>query len=145
MFFPELVYKYEDESKAQVTDTYELECLNDNLDTSGEINGTFFATRGTVDTELYYYYMYQSDSGLKTDKIKADDTYITAIGKSEKPYVEKCSVHLDQDKLTWYGRWLTWYGFGFKLNVENTEPKLAYNKLYISEDCITSDYTIDLK
>lgn len=142
---PSMIYEYKDDGKEKLASTVEIECLNDNLDTDGQIRGNVFVTTGYVDTELYYYYMYQTDKGLQTEKIRAKDTYVNIISDSEKPYIEKYAVELDKNTLTLYGRMFTWYGFGIEMNTDDFEPEASYYKLYVYEDSITSNYTIDLK
>lgn len=145
IIIPSMIYEYKDDNKEKLASTVEIECLNDNLDTEGKITGNIFVTTGYVNTEQYYYYMYETDKGLQTEKIRAKDTYVNVISNSEKPYIEKYAVELDKDTPTLFGRMFTWWGLGIEMNTDDFEPKTSYYKLYVYEDSITSDYTIDLK
>lgn len=89
--------------------------------------------------------MYETDNGLKTEKIRAKDTYVNIINGSKKPYIEKYAKELDKDSLTFIGRMFTWYGLGIEMNTDDFVPETSFYKLYVYEDSITSDYTIDLK
>lgn len=142
---PSKIYEYKDDGKEKLASTVEIECLNDNLDTEGKIAGNIFVTTGYVNTEQYYYYMYETDKGLQTEKIRAKDTYVNVISDSEKPYIEKYVLELDKDTPTLFGRMFTWWGFGIEMNTDDFEPKTSYYKLYVYDDSITSNYTIDLK
>lgn len=132
--------------KAELAQTIEIECLNDNLDTTGKISGNIFSVKGYEKTEQYYYYMYDvSGKGKTTDKIPAEITYTNtdSLTDGQKPYIEKY-VYKPIDEEPFYIRFITWHGLGIPFNTDNIE-KVAYYKLYVYEDSITSDYVIDLK
>lgn len=132
--------------KAELAQTIEIECLNDNLNTTGKISGNIFSVKGYEKTEQYYYYMYDvSGKGKTTDKIPAEITYINtdSLTDGQKPYIEKY-VYKPIDEEPSYIRFITWHGLGIPFNTDNIE-KVAYYKLYVYEDSITSDYVIDLK
>ena len=132
--------------KAELAQTIEIGCQNDNLDTTGKISGNIFSVKGYEKTEQYYYYMYDvSGKGKTTDKIPAEITYTNtdSLTDGQKPYIEKY-VYKPIDEEPFYIRFITWHGLGIPFNTDNIE-KVAYYKLYVYEDSITSDYVIDLK
>lgn len=137
--------------KAELAQTIEIECLNDNLNTTGKISGNIFSVKGYEKTEQYYYYIYDvSGKGKTTGKIPADITYVNTDSLTDekkpyekKPYIEKYVYKPIDEELSCI-RLITWHGLGIPFNTDNIE-KVAYYKLYVYEDSITSDYVIDLK
>lgn len=152
IFLSLLIPPYESgySDKETLYSTLEIECLNDNLDTEGSIRGFYFITTGYENTEQYYYYMYKTDKGLKTSKLKASDTYVNIITNDEKPRIEQYvyKSEIKDDEISAFANLFTWYGFGIpapKPNYEEPKVKTAYYKLYVPEGSITSSYTIDLE
>lgn len=131
---------YEFTDKAILKDMTEIKCLNDNLDTEGRITGNIFITSGTIENNQYYYYMHKTDNGLKADKIAADDTYVVEIDTNkETPRVESYVYEGKVNETLMF--WLT-YQWGGDYD---TKYIFAYYKLYVPENSITSEYSIDLK
>lgn len=114
-------YKCEN-SEWGVTDkpyaTEKIISLNDNNLT----NCKFYLRRGYVEEDLYYQYMVQlNDGGLVANKVKSSNA----------------TLYYDTDnyRVEWYTKtkkWLYW------------KIKKTYNKIYIPEESITDDYSVDL-
>ena len=58
--------------KYETINTTEIIALKDNFNGSG----SWFLGSGHYDNDLYYFYMTETDKGLKPDKIKVSDCYI---------------------------------------------------------------------
>ena len=97
--------------------------LNDNQNLSGR----FYITGGYVNEELYYYYAVDSTFGYKTEKVKADSSYIKYT--DEKPHIETYVADFANDST---------YLWGFPI----CGTKYI---IYCPDGTITSEFNIDLE
>lgn len=67
--------------------SFNINSLNDNLVTSGEIHGSIFGVRGSIDGEISYFFSRTTDKGETIGHISAEDSYIKYDDKS-KPHIE---------------------------------------------------------
>ena len=113
------------------TETKPIYALQDNITTTGSVSGGIFYTSGYVDSELSYFYLTSTDSGLKSEHIPVDTTYIKT---SDNPRLE---ITYTNYELSWIGKILF-----FPLDANYTE--FQDYTLYIPEDSITNSISIDL-
>ena len=106
--------------------------LQDNITTSGEIRGEIFYTTGYIDSELSYFYLTSTDSGLKSEHIPADSAYIKT---SDTPRLE----------ITYSNYELSWIGKLLFFPIEANHTKIQNYTLYIPEESITNSFSIDLE
>jgi hypothetical protein len=66
----------------------ELVALKDNF----QVEGTAFLFSSTVNDELKYTYIYETDMGMTTKSLKANGCYIKYIDDNETPYIQKWTV-----------------------------------------------------
>lgn len=66
----------------------ELIALKDNFQTEGAT----FLFSATIDDELKYTYVYETDMGITIESLKADECYIKYIDGNETPYIQKWVV-----------------------------------------------------
>lgn len=66
----------------------ELIALKDNFQAEGNI----FLLSSTIDDELKYTYIYETDMGMTIKSLKASDCYIKYINDNETPYIQKWIV-----------------------------------------------------
>lgn len=67
--------------------SFNINSLNDNLVTSGEIHGSIFGVRGSIDGEISYFFSRTTDKGEIIGHIPAENSYIKYDDKS-KPHIE---------------------------------------------------------
>ena len=113
-------------------ETKPIYALQDNITTNGSISGGIFYTGGYVDSELSYFYLTSTDSGLKSEHIPADSTYIKT---SDTPRLE---ITYSNYELSWIGKILF-----FPIEANHTE--FQNYTLYIPEESITNSISIDLE
>lgn len=114
------------------TETKPIYALQDNITTSGSISGGIFYTSGYIDSEFFYFYLTSTDSGLKSEHIPADTTYIKI---SDNPRLETTYTNYE---FSWIGKILF---FPLRPNY----PKFQNYTLYIPEDSITNSISVDLE
>lgn len=114
------------------TETKPIYALQDNITTTGSVSGGIFYTTGYIDSELSYFYLTSTDSGLKSEHIPADLTYIKT---SDTPRLE---ITYTNYELSWIGKILF-----FPLDVNYTA--FQNYTLYIPEDSITNSISINLE
>ena len=66
----------------------ELIALKDNF----QVEGIAFLFSSTIDDELRYTYIYETDMGMTTQTLKANTCYIKYINDDETPYIQKWNV-----------------------------------------------------
>ena len=66
----------------------ELIALKDNF----QVEGNVFLFSSTVNDELKYTYIYETDMGMTVKSLDADTCYIKYIGDNETPYIQKWIV-----------------------------------------------------
>lgn len=97
--------------------------LNDNNMVEGKITGGRYAIRGYIGETLYYQYMVQlNNGGYVANKVKANETIL---------YYSK-----DNYRVEWYKKKKKWLYF---------EEEEIYHKIFIPEDSIADEYSIDLE
>lgn len=105
-----------------VSDT-KIVALKDNQN----VSGNFYIMGGYVDEDLYYYYATETQFGYKTEKVKADNTYIKYT--DGETHIEKYEPKFVNDFV---------YLFGLPLN-------LSRYIVYCPENTIANDFRIDLE
>ena len=70
--FGSLIISSNADVKYEMVSDTKIIALKDNQN----ISGSFYIMGGYVDEDLYYYYATETEFGYKTEKIKADNTYI---------------------------------------------------------------------
>lgn len=129
---------------------FKIENMQDNRDINGKISGNLFYTKGQENTEYYYYFMKWEDDCLIPDKVKASDTKIKDISEGEIPHIEEYVYYEETENSNSETEifWFTFSGIVDELLKSKTkEPsyKLAYYKLYVPLDDVSSEYHIDLQ
>lgn len=114
------------------TETKPIYALQDNITTSGSISGGIFYTTGYIDSDLSYFYLTSTDSGLKSEHIPADTTYIKT---SDNPRLE----------ITYTNYEFSWIGKILFFPLDGNYTAFQNYTLYIPEDSITNSISIDLK
>lgn len=98
--------------------TEHIVALSDN----NMISGKFYIRSGYIDENLYYQYLVKLNSGgFVANKVKASNTTLF--------------YDTDNYRVEWYTRTKKWLYF---------EKKENYVKIYIPEDSISSDFSVDL-
>jgi hypothetical protein len=105
-----------------VSDT-KIVALKDNQN----VSGNFYIMGGYVDEDLYYYYATETQFGHKTEKVKADNTYIKYT--DGETHIEKYEPKFVNDYV---------YLFGLPMN-------LSRYIVYCPENTIANDFRIDLE
>lgn len=105
-----------------VSDT-KIVALKDNQN----VSGNFYIMGGYVDEDLYYYYATETQFGYKTEKVKADNTYIKYT--DGETHIEKYEPKFVNDYV---------YLFGLPMN-------LSKYIVYCPENTIVNDFRIDLE
>jgi hypothetical protein len=105
-----------------VSDT-KIVALKDNQN----VSGNFYIMGGYVDEDLYYYYATETQFGYKTEKVKADNTYIKYT--DGETHIEKYEPKFVNDYV---------YLFGLPMN-------LSRYIVYCPENTIANDFRIDLE
>ena len=113
-------------------ETKPIYALQDNITTNGSISGGIFYTSGYIDSELSYFYLTSTDSGLKSEHIPADTTYIKT---SDNPRLE----------ITYANYVLSWIGKILFFPIETNHLEFQNYTLYIPEDSITNSISINLE
>ena len=114
------------------TETKPIYALQDNITTTGSISGGIFYTTGYIDSELSYFYLTSTDSGLKSEHIPADTTYIKI---SDNPRLE----------ITYANYELSWIGKILFFPIDTSDTAFQNYTLYIPEESITNSFSIDLE
>lgn len=91
------------------------------------VSGNFYIMGGYVDEDLYYYYATETQFGYKTEKVKADNTYIKYT--DGETHIEKYEPKFVNDYV---------YLFGLPMN-------LSRYIVYCPENTIANDFRIDLE
>lgn len=103
----------------------ELVALKDNF----QVEGSAFLLSSVVNEELKYTYIYDTEMGLTTDSISADDAYIKYIGEDETPYIQTWAK---QPKNIIF-KWLFY-------------PETTYYTIYLPEGSVIENvYEVDLE
>lgn len=102
------------------------------LDDSIGASGRFFLGSGRIDSDIYYYYVYNTVHGQKIGKLRASNVYLKY--DDDNHYIEKYNRHYNDDLKT-------------KLLVTQlfTKCEDSYYVIYIPEGSITNDFTVDLQ
>jgi len=109
----------------EITSVKNIISLKDNIDIEGR--GGFL--RGTtIENELYYYYMVETENGYTFEKINADNTYIKYSDNNFR-IETKSYLTFDNPVLYWFA----------------TPVKAPEYIIYIPEGSIVYDYEIDLE
>ena len=112
-------------------DAFEFEQVEDTpiiaLKDNQNAEGHFYLAGGYVNEELYYYYAIETEFGYKTEKVKADNTYIKYTNK--QPHIERYEGDFADD---WRDLW------GFPMCVDKYI-------IYCPEGTIDETFLIDLE
>jgi len=122
ILFVSLEVNFDFEYKLKET-TY-ITALKDNQD----INGRFYICGGYMNEDLYYYYAEETKIGIKTDKVRANSSYI--IYSDEKPKIETYKVY----------KFKNWYDYIYAIPI-----KPAYHKIYAPKGTVTNEFNVDLE
>lgn len=116
--------------------SFNINSLKDNLVTSGEIHGSAFYIRGSIDGEISYFFSRTTDKGEVIGHIPAEDCYIQYDDES-KPHIE---VHQTTHEFPNWLQKILWVDI---FNQTNTE----YYVIIVPEDTISVDgtYQIDME
>lgn len=122
--------------RAETQYSFNINSLKDNLVTSGEIHGSAFCIRGSIDGEVNYFFSRTTDKGEIIGHIPAEDCYIK-YGEESKPHIE---VHQTVHK---FPNWLQKILWVESWNSPNTE----YYVIFVPEGTISVDgtYEIDME
>lgn len=122
--------------KAETQYSFNINSLKDNLVTSGEIHGSAFCIRGSIDGEVSYFFSRATDKGEIIGHIPAEDCYIK-YDEEQKPHTE---VHQTVHK---FPNWLQKVFWVELFNSANTE----YYVIFVPEGTISVDgtYQIDME
>ena len=116
-------YCVADENKSyEIESSHNIVALKDNPD----VTGSFFLFSGYEEEELYYYYAEETELGIKTKKVNADDVYIIY---DNEPRIEE--YYAKKFKHWWH------YIYAF--------PSDYYYKIYVPDGTVTTDFEIDLE
>lgn len=91
------------------------------------VNGNFYIMGGYVDENLYYYYATETEFGYKTEKVRADSSYIKYT--DGETHIEKYEPEFVND-----------YVYLFALPMQ-----LSRYIIYCPEGTVTNDFRIDLE
>lgn len=122
--------------KAETQYSFNINSLKDNLVASGEIHGSAFCIRGSIDGEVSYFFSRTTDKGEIIGHIPAEDCYIK-YNKESKPHIEVRQTAYKfpnwLKKILWVESW----------NSPNTE----YYVIFVPEGTISVDgtYQIDME
>lgn len=106
------------------TNTTEIVALSDNVGLEGQI----YLRRGYIKDKLSYYYIIDTEFGLKADSVSADKCYIKYT--NDKPYIVTYKETVKNDFVRWV--------FG---DISNTQYTI-----YLPEGSVITDYyEIDLE
>ena len=86
-----------EDCKIVETDRVELVALKDNF----QIEGSAFLFSSVVNEKLEYTYIYETDMGLTTNSIRADQAYIKYIDGDATPYIQTWEVRPHSNFVNW--------------------------------------------
>jgi hypothetical protein len=134
MIFRNDVIKLRKESKTAFFQDYKYDilALNDSKDINGGFSGSVFATRGYINTEMYYYFIINTVKGKYMSKELASRTYIDEK-ENVKPNIY-CGHYIWPDENFWRD---IFYG----LEIDATHE--CY--MTVPPGTITDNYIIDLQ
>lgn len=113
-----------DEQNIQLSQTEKITALKDNISSEGR----FFLASATINDTPYYYYVVQTDRGLKQKKINAENTYI---------HYTKDDFRVETYEGVSFKNWYTYIWASF--------PSAEYYNIYIPEGSVTSEFNVDLE
>lgn len=91
------------------------------------ISGSFYIMGGYVNEDLYYYYATETEFGYKTEKVKAENTYIKyADGET---HIERYVGEFTNDSL---------YLWGFPMCDDR-------HIIYVPDGTVTNEFVVDLE
>lgn len=102
------------------------------LNDSSDMKGHFFLGTGSVESNLYYYYIRDTARGQQIEKVRVSDAYLKY---DDKCYIEKYSRYYNDDLKT-------------KLLTTKLFDKCDYNSYYvihIPEGSVTNEFIVDLQ
>lgn len=103
----------------------ELVALKDNF----QVEGSAFLFSSVVDENLKYTYIYDTDMGMTTGSIDANDAYIKYIGEDETPYIQTWTKRPKNAVFKWL-----FY------------PEATYYTIYLPEGSVIENvYEVDLE
>lgn len=116
--------------------SFNINSLKDNLVTNGEIYGSAFCVRGSIDGEISYFFSRTTDKGENIGHIPAKNSYIK-YDEESKPYIE---VHQTTHEFPNWMKKILWVEF---LNSTNVE----YYVIVVPEGTISVEgtYQIDME
>ena len=108
--------------------------MKDKSSVSGSIQGSLFASYGSIEGTLYYMYYYHFEGGFKHGKLEADDTVTVfeSISEGEQPVV--IYIH-DVVKQTWLEPFCVFGSY----------PKYKEAYLHVPKDSIDETFNLNLE
>lgn len=116
----------EENKTYKLSATHQIVALKDNQG----FEGHYYLFGGYSEDELTYNYAEQTPSGIKVNKLKAEDCYI--VYTNEKPEIEEWSTT---------GGFKHWWHYIYAIPINGVE----YYKIYVPEGSITTEYEVDLE
>lgn len=113
-----------DEQNIQLSETEKITALKDNISSEGH----FFLASATIKDKPYYYYVVQTDRGLKQKKINAEQTYI---------HYTKEDFRVETYEGVSFKHWYTY--------IWASNPMAEYYDIYIPKGSVTTEFNIDLE
>lgn len=113
-----------DEQNIQLTQTEKITALKDNISSEGH----FFLASATIKDKPSYYYVVQTNRGLKQKKINAEQSYI---------HYTKDDFRVEIYKGVSFKNWYTY--------IWASVPTAEYYDIYIPEGSVTSEFNVDLE
>ena len=107
----------------EITSTHSIVALKDNPN----ITGHFFLFSGYEDEELYYHYAEETELGIRTDKIHADNSYI--IYENREPRIEQYDAT----------KFKHWWHYIYAV------PLDTYYKIYVPEGTVSQEFKVNLE
>lgn len=108
-----------------LVETVEITAMKDNSRT----NGSFYLFGGTVSEKDYYYYMMETDEGLKRNKVDVEYSMINEVEGNPKVEIYKSQ---------YMNAIIRWY-FG------ETSPKDAKYVFYVPSGTVTPQFEVDME
>lgn len=108
------------------------------LDDKYSVKGNFFLGSGTVSSVEYYYFIKDTDKGKITDKIPQKEAYITE-DNSQKPRIEEYAYKGERNATKDF-----WLSMNFGQSKEDFSYNTAYYRVFIPENTIKTDFSVDL-
>jgi len=112
---------------------YDLVALKDSQNIKGQFSGSLFVSRGYINTDLYYYYVINTEKGKVSQKLASSISYLDDTKTNVQPTV-LCGHYVFKDHDFWRDEF---WPIGHKNSDE------CY--LVVPKGTVTGDFNIDLQ